>query len=342
MISLTKYDDVRRIQGQVVQGGKDASQADLSAMIDVLPTLTFNQKTIWPPPPKMPPFLDPATILTAAMDPGLGVRGLHKRGITGKGVRVAIIDQPMYLDHPEFAGKIADSTLIGCPPQSSMHGPAVTSLLAGASLGTAPGATVIYAGVPSWEQDAALYAQALEWIVQKHVQGKAAKNPVRVVSVSASPSGPGSQFTNQAQWDQAVAAARSAGVLVLDCTDHHGVIGPCWFSGVDWQDPACCTPGFPGEPPPAPSGTQILAPTSPRTTAEEYDLGDFGYQYTGKGGLSWAIPYVAGVLALGWQAHPLLKAKPILDLLFQSAYSPDGVTKIISPKAFLKSRPPKP
>jgi hypothetical protein len=38
------------------------------------------------------------------MNPGLGVRELHEEGITGKGVTVAIIDQNMILDHPEFQG----------------------------------------------------------------------------------------------------------------------------------------------------------------------------------------------------------------------------------------------
>ena len=50
-------------------------------------------------------------------------------------VNVAIIDQPLALDHPEYKGKIA-SYKIFTPENyemnvSSMHGPAVTSFLVG-------------------------------------------------------------------------------------------------------------------------------------------------------------------------------------------------------------------
>ena len=278
---IQKFDDVRRNQGQLFPGGKDASQADLSASLDVLPTLTFNQQTIWPPPPKMPPFLTPDAIRLAAMNPGLGVRALHQAGVAGQGVSVAIIDQPLYLDHPEFLGKIVAYTDLGCQTQSSMHGPAVASLLVGANIGTAPGAALYFAAVPSWEKDAEPFAKALAWIVQENSKLPPARK-IRVVSVSAAPSGPDSPFTkNNRLWDQAVAAAEQTGLLVLDCTAHHGFVGPCWLSGADPEDPACYTPGFPGQPAGGCPPGHILAPTSPRTTAEEHDQGNFGYQYTG-------------------------------------------------------------
>lgn len=53
---------------------------------------------------------------------------LYQQGITGKGVNVAIIDQPMYLDHPEFTGKIAEYYDTSCGSESNMYGPVVTSL----------------------------------------------------------------------------------------------------------------------------------------------------------------------------------------------------------------------
>ena len=49
---------------------------------------------------------DVKELMTNAMNPGLCVQQLHQQGITGAGINVAIIDQPMYLNHPEFAGKI--------------------------------------------------------------------------------------------------------------------------------------------------------------------------------------------------------------------------------------------
>ena len=39
-------------------------------------------------------------------DPGLGVRQLQAQGITGSGVGIAIIDQPMLVDHQEYASRL--------------------------------------------------------------------------------------------------------------------------------------------------------------------------------------------------------------------------------------------
>jgi subtilisin family serine protease len=64
--------------------------------------------------------------------------------------------------------------------------------------------------------------------------------------------------------------------------------------------------------------------------------GDCSYQYTGRGGLSWSIPYAAGVLALGWQIDPDLTADEAVDLLFESAYRPNKDTAIIDPAAFVQ------
>ena len=77
-----------------------------------------------------------AALLEACKDPGLGVRSLQARGITGRGVNVAILDQPLLTDHPEFADRIAAYYDTGCEGEtSSMHGPAVASLLAGKTIG---------------------------------------------------------------------------------------------------------------------------------------------------------------------------------------------------------------
>jgi hypothetical protein len=145
--SVDKFDDV---------SGKDLSKLDLSARYGLIDTLSFNEKTVWPEQAKMPPGSVPNKILTDAINPGLGVRKLHQQGITGKGVNVAIIDQPLYMDHPEFGGRIAAYHDTGCGgSKNSMHGPGMASLLVGSQCGTAPGAHVYYAAVPSWKMDAA-------------------------------------------------------------------------------------------------------------------------------------------------------------------------------------------
>lgn len=57
-----------------------------------------------------------------------------------KGVNVAIIDQNLLLNHPEFAGKIAAYYDTGCQTsedEGSMHASAMISLLVANAIGTA-------------------------------------------------------------------------------------------------------------------------------------------------------------------------------------------------------------
>jgi len=324
---VSEFNDVR---------WKDLSKLNLNGRDGLIATLTFNQKTVWPAPQKMPPGDKPEKILADAMNPGLGIRELHKEGITGKGVNVAIIDQPLYQDHPEFAGKIVAYYDTGCGTESSMHGPAVTSLLVGTNCGTAPDARVYYAAAPSWKGDAAYEADALRWIIAQSEKLPPSEK-IRVVSVSAAPSSPQMRPKNNNMWAPACAAAEAAGIIVLDCTEdkNRGFIGVCWYNIKVPESVPQCTPGFPGKEPLFDT-KHILAPASPRTTAEEYDEGNFSYQYHGRGGLSWAIPYVAGVLALGWQIQPQLTPQQMKDLLFQSAYTKEDGSKIINPKEFIR------
>ena len=313
----------------------DVRNLDVSAYslgLDLIRTLWFNENTKWSP--------GDAAFASQVMDqgknPGLLVRSLlHAVGIQGTGVNVAIIDQNMFLDHPEFAGKIVEYADFGCNmTDGSMHGPAVTSLLIGSTIGTAPGARVYYAAVPSWKLDAAYYADALNWIISRNAQ-LAEGNKIRVVSVSAAPSD--SLYANGTLWDQARSLAEAAGILVLDCTTTQGIIKRCYYDAALPDVVSQCTPGTPQSPYSqcaAESEPKIHAPSSLRTQAEHYKAGVFSYQYTGVGGLSWAIPYVAGVLAMGWQLRPDLTGDEMVSGLRYSAHKKGGCG-IINPLFFI-------
>jgi hypothetical protein len=324
--SVNEFNDVR---------WKDMSKLNLSGRNKLIQTLNFNLKTIWPPPAKMPKGNEPNKVLSDAMNPGLGVLDLHKQGITGKGVNVAIIDQFMYLDHSEFAGKIAAfHNLSGRTDNGSMHGPAVTSLLVGNKCGTAPEAIVFYAAARDgcYETD---YVDALDWIIEQNRKLPSAKK-IRVVSVSAAPGIAGTPSQDaQKTWTKAVARAEYEGILILDCTEEHRLVSACWYNSHTPESVINCTAGYPGLESKW-HKTDLLVPASPRTTAEEYNKGECGYQYCGRGGLSWAIPYCAGVLAMGWQVNPKLSSEQMRELLFKSAYVKETGEKIINPKNFIK------
>ncbi|MHC5082914.1 MAG: S8 family peptidase [Planctomycetota bacterium] len=329
--TLDFYDDVR---------DKDLRSVQRLFKSSLLQSLKFNQNTIWPERSFGNTTIESFSekLIHSAMNPGLGVRKLHKKGITGKGVNVAIIDQPMYQDHPEFNGKIIAYHDIDSGAESSMHGPAVASLLVGENCGTAPDAKVFYAAAPSWKRDAEYYAKALEWIIDQNRKLPAGQK-IRVVSVSAAPSGQGSPFDkNNDMWDQACRKAEAEGLLVLDCTQHRGFIKPAYLKAVAAENPGFCNPGSPDSPWRRSFNDQsIFVPTCPRTSAEEYEKGKCTYIYWGKGGLSWAIPYAAGVLAMGWQIWPEATPDQLKNILFQSAYTNKNGAKIINPPRFINS-----
>jgi serine protease AprX len=316
------YSDVR---------GKDLRGSDLD--LTTIRTLWFNEKTVWDPE-------DQALanrVIQEGKNPGLGIRQLQSQGLTGTGVTLAIIDQNMCLDHPEFAGKIIKYRDLGTntqPTEGSMHGPAVASLLVGTTIGTAPGARLYYAAVPSWNQDAQYYADALDWIVAEN-RNLPAGQKIRAVSVSAAPSGAGTPFTkNNESWDLACARAGSENILVLDCTTHRGVVSTGYTSVNSPEDVSKAAPGFPSGQSANCSPNHVCAPNSYRTQAEEYSQGDVSYQYMGQGGLSWSVPYAAGVLALGWQVRPELSGEQIWSLLVASSYGVNGCN-IINPAEFI-------
>ena len=327
--TIEPYQDVRN---------KDLTEFALDPAPDktFVITLVFNESTIWPEAYKNLA----REVLEQGKNPGLWIRELHEQGITGKGVNVAIIDQNLVaaLDHPEYQGRIFKYFDVGTeqsPDQGSMHGPAVASLLVGENIGTAQDANLYFVAAPSWTADAQFQADALHWIVDENEKLPEGEK-IRVVSISAAPSGPGSPFTaNNKAWDAAVARAVEAGILVLDCSSNRGITAPCHYDLDDPDNIAKCVPGFPDvKNLPMPDRIYIL--TSFRTTAEEYSKGEVSYQYTGRAGLSWSVPYLAGVLALGWQVNPDLTGPEILDIVFASAFITDSGLKIINPVAFIE------
>lgn len=275
-------------------------------------------------------------LLKLGMNPGLGVRELHAQEITGKGVTVAIIDQPMILDHPEFQGKVIKYRDMGTNQPAdavSMHGPAVTSLLAGNNIGTAPDVKIYYAAVPPWLADAKYFADALDWIIAENKR-LPKEDKIRVVSVSAILSGIWSEYKNQDAWDAAYERATEAGILVLDCTYEHGYTVPCTYDLYDPDNVAKCIPNWTG--PTDSPHKRINIPMSHRSTALERDNEPvFTYQYDGPGGISWTVPYLSGVLTMGWQLNPKLTGEQLLDMVFASGYKTGGPADIIDPKAFI-------
>ncbi|BCN29052.1 S8/S53 family peptidase [Anaeromicropila herbilytica] len=326
--SVKPYDDIRSIDSKEKKFEENEYNKE-----DIL-TYTFNEGTILKGSEELQ-----KKIMDRGKNPGLGIKKLHEEGITGKGINVAIIDQNLLLHHPEFDGKIVQYYDTGCDQDAnsgSMHAPAVTSILVGNSIGVAPDSKVYFAAAPSWKGDSKFYAKGLNWIIKENKELPKGEK-IRVVSVSAAPSGEGSPFTkNKKMWDEAVLKAQKEGILVLDCRENEktGIIYPAFYDPENPDDVSMCKGGFPSSPNVIPS-SHIGVPCSYRTVAEEYNEGSPSYQYTGQGGLSWGIPYATGVLALGWQVNPHLDNDQIIKTLLDTCTKANDGSNIINPTAFI-------
>jgi len=81
---------------------------------------------------------------------------------------------------------------------------------------------------------------------------------------------------------------------------------------------------------------RIYVPMSHRSMAIENDDPIFSYQYVGQGGISWTVPYLSGVLAMGWQVNPALTSSQLLEFVYASAYVTNDNHIIINPEAFIE------
>ncbi|HYF90717.1 MAG TPA: hypothetical protein VD969_00585 [Symbiobacteriaceae bacterium] len=141
--SLTKPPEPVRIGGQawIDYRSMDASRLDLSGQGALLTASAwFDTRTVWPA--SLPPEFKPDRLMELGKDPGLGIRGLHREGVTGAGVRVAVLDIALWLDHPEYQGKVINYYAAGAQP--AQGGFSALSVLAGETTGVAPGVQVTY------------------------------------------------------------------------------------------------------------------------------------------------------------------------------------------------------
>lgn len=219
---INEFSDLR--QCMLIGEGKSLIDMDLTNEYDALAKSTFDTHTEWPSKDKLPKGFDPKEIIEIGKDPGLGIRALHKEDITGKGVNVAIIDQPLLLEHEEYKDKIVKYTEIDCEDAGpQMHGPAVASILVGENCGVAPNALLYYWAEPSWKGDYIQRTTALNEIIEYN-KDKPLNERIRVVSISK---GFDESEDNLPLWKEKIREAEENGIIVVHCSDegHEGFFG---------------------------------------------------------------------------------------------------------------------
>ncbi|MCX6328254.1 MAG: S8 family serine peptidase [Bacteroidia bacterium] len=129
---------------------RDISDMDLRNNLNELLHSDFDSKTIWPK--SIPVGFNPDKIMEIGRNPGLNIRKLHKEGITGKGIGIAIIDQNLLVDHCEYKDQLRmyeEIHIQKSDHSAQMHGPAVASIAVGKTVGVAPEADLYY--ISSWD-----------------------------------------------------------------------------------------------------------------------------------------------------------------------------------------------
>lgn len=306
----------------------DLSGLDLRHSLQDLMYADFDSQTRWPSATKMPSSFDWQRILELGKNPGLGIRQLHAQGITGYGVGIALIDQPLLVNHQEYAGQLRLYEEASDVPQgtkTSMHGPAVASIAVGKTVGVAPGADLYYIAWAYCQNhggnvtDFSCLAQNVRRILAINQQLPTARK-IRVISLSI-----GWRPGDKGYDDITAAAqeAKDAGLLVVysSVKDVHGfkfdglgrspLADPdnpesyehrLWEAKQFYENPS--------------SPDQLLVPMDSRTVASPGGVDE--YVFYREGGMSWSIPYIAGVYALAAQVKPAITPDEFWSLAIQT------------------------
>ena len=284
--------------------------------------------------------------LKRGKDSGLGISQLHKKGFTGKGINIAIIDQCLLVDHPEYQENLkyykefGNERLIekrGELPgggRASYHGPAVASLAVGKNCGSAPEAGLYFLS-KGWRHSPMQCSEAIKHLIELNKK-LPEKDKIRCLSCS---------------WGRLEDEGHEERMKLFKELEETG----CMVFGGFYGGPICGRRHSGGSKihPDSDSldnlkaedwvkeGIEdlLIVPEHQRTFASS----DGGYLYGEQGGASWTYPYLAGLVACGLQANPeILKQKDwqnkVWQKLLETARStPDHRGRIVQPEAFVES-----
>lgn len=295
----------------------DPSSLDLRNNLIELLHSDFDSKTNWPK--LLPDGFNPDSIRELGKNPGLNVRKLHEVGIRGKGVGLAIIDKALLVDHIEYRDQLRMYEEIHGlrNERASMHGPAVASIAVGKTVGVAPEAELYYIS----SDDGTIFNRIKyllfknrdinpKWRVKSIYRVLEINRTlpldkkIRVLSISS-----GSYRRN---FLKAIEDAGKEGLFVIssslsyphnlrfsglgrDClTDPDNILS--YFPGSFWSN------SFYKSPDKFKIDSTLMVPMDSRCTASQ--SGKSSYVFYSMGGLSWSIPYIAGLYTLACQVKP--------------------------------------
>ncbi|MBN2000575.1 S8/S53 family peptidase [candidate division KSB1 bacterium] len=326
-ITLRSNRDLSKLDDFIGFQNVSLKNVDLREELELVRRMSFDNLTEWPSKELLPPDFDPLDLLKTHKTPGLNIKKLHADGITGKGIGMAIIDQPLLLGHEEYTSQIfryEATGLLDLPPQ--MHGSPIVSIAVGKNIGVAPEASLSYFAVPMWENDNQHYIQTLDKIIKLN-EILPNNEKIKVVSISdgSFPSKP-----HYAEIQKIFKKAEEMGILIVNCDPEFLDYGT--LNTIAGQDPDNIDNYTKGR---YTADTNVLlVPAGNRTLASH--MGVDVYVFDREGGRSWAAPYIAGLAALAFQVNPNTAPLKIKKLLIKTA-AKTLAGPVINPTEFIES-----
>lgn len=321
---------------------KDIAHIDLSDELDYLLSADFDDDTKWPD--NVPKEYNVEKIKKYGMDPGLGIREIHESGITGQGVGIAIIDSTLLVSHLEYKDQIKlyeEIHLHVHDDRAQMHGPAVASIAVGKNVGVAPDSDLYYIACEmgvykddEYEYDMYWTNKSIDRIIEINKTLPMDKK-IRVISISLGIEN--AEMKNHDLIQGAIKRAYNEGIYVIHAGNSLFGVGREVLG--DPNDLKTYTKGyFWGNSDSSYFKHRILAPMDSRCIASP--TGEEKYVFYRSGGLSWAVPYTAGLYALSCQVNPNITPEKFNDAIVKTAskiYLDDTNEeyKIVNPEALL-------
>lgn len=288
-------------------------------------------------------YCNPKEILENAKHPS-EIQEVHNTGFTGKNIGIAIIDQRLYLEHPEYKNRIKHYEKVGNWPSTDMpdyHGSLVVGCAAGKTTGTAPDADIYYFAANNWPP-IGKFKHAIAKLFGKQTleQGHRAYTNMairRVLETNKTlPENQKIRFLS-CSWGSKSDQFREQSDKLFDECEKNGIMVIGGFYKHERNKSRCCNK----------SGQTILADGQDKTEQYKNLIGiptdckttpyyQGGYIYKKQGGASSTYPYLAGVFACACQDNEIFFTRPnwqedLWNILQETAIQNNNGPKMINP-----------
>lgn len=276
---------------------------------------------IWPAADKLPHDFNPIQELESAKIPTDTIN-LHKSGKTGKDISIAIIDQRLNCEHPEYASNIKHYSVLGPWDKNEIdyHGSLVSGCAVGHTTGTAPDANLYYFAAPmivDGELDRKYINEAIRQLLEINKTLPENKK-IRFLSCS---------------WGGIKDKGADESKALFDECEKNGIM----VIGGAYKEMSTYVPYDKRYK----NKTNCIGiPTNGKTTP----FWQGGYYYTRQGGQSSTFPYIAGILACATQGNALFFTRQnwpdeLRNIIKQTAtnspehglaINPDGIAETVT------------